>query len=265
MNVKRTLISSLTIISILLAPAARAADTNESKPFNWYCRHVKNGAVPECDSQMRFIEKYNGYYIDKSAGEDNKTAYLTFDAGYENGNVEKILDVLKDKGVSGAFFILENLALRNPELVKRMSDEGHLVCNHTALHKDMTTVDNKEEFSAELERLKRSVKENTGVEVADYYRPPEGRFNERNLKWANEDGYKTVFWSFAYVDWDNDHQTDPADALDLIVRCAHPGEILLLHPTSATNAAILGELIDRYHDMGYTFKSLDDLNNESVS
>ena len=256
-------LKSLRIIAVILILAVFSVNASfalsENTAFNWYCRHTKDGIIPVCDPQMSFIEKYGGYYIDHAANEDNKTAYLTFDAGYENGNVEKILDVLKEKKVCGAFFILENLAKRDPALVKRMSDEGHLVCNHTAIHRDMTTVSDRSEFISELDRLNETVKKETGVEVASYYRPPEGRFNEENIRWAYEEGYKTVFWSFAYVDWDNDHQTDPAAALDMIIECAHPGEILLLHPTSSTNAEILGDLIDKYREMGYTFGSLDDL------
>ena len=253
---KNRIIAIFFALALMLLPFSADASTS----YNWYCRHMKNGATPECDPQMKFIEKYGGYYIDHSADESNKTLYLTFDAGYENGNVEKILDVLKEKEVRGAFFILENLAKREPELVKRMSDEGHLVCNHTALHKDMTTVTEKSEFVSELNRLNEAVKSAAGVDVAKFYRPPEGRFNEDNIRWANEEGYKTIFWSFAYVDWDNDHQTDPATALKLIIECAHPGEILLLHPTSSTNAAILADLIESYRNMGYKFGTLDELN-----
>ncbi len=228
-------------------------------PYNWYCGHVKNQETPTIDSQFAFIEKYDAYYIDKNASKENKTVYLTFDAGYENGNVEKVLDVLKEKGVKGAFFILENIAKKEPGLIKRMADEGHTVCNHTALHRDMTTVSSKEDFEAELERLNKCVKECCNVDVSEFYRPPEGRFNESNLEWASELGYKTVFWSFAYADWDNEHQMRPDDALEKIVDGAHPGEVLLLHPTSSTNAAILSELIDRYRNMGYTFSTLDEL------
>ncbi len=230
--------------------------------YSWYCKHCENEQVPPLDGQMSFIEEYGGVYVDRSATPLNKTIYLTFDAGYENGNVEKILDTLNEKGVKGSFFILENLAKRNPELVERMSNDGHLVCNHTAVHRDMTTVDSFEEFKTELDRLSDAVTENTGVTVSKYFRPPEGRFTEDTLKWANEAGYRTVFWSFAYADWDNNRQPDERSALEKILRGAHPGEILLLHPTSSTNAAILGELIDKLGERGYVFKTLDQLGSD---
>ena len=264
-------LSILSVFAVLLSPLSshqtrfmlnyieEVRANNEKTAYNWYCKHHKDGRVPAVDSQMSFIENYDAYYVDRSATEENKTVYLTFDAGYENGNVEKVLDTLKEKNAPGAFFILENLALMNPELVRRMADEGHLVCNHTAIHRDMTTVCRKDEFESELNRLSEAVFSSCGVEVAKVYRPPEGRFSERNLKWASELGYKTVFWSFAYADWDNNSQPDPTSSLKKIIECAHPGEILLLHPTSATNAAILGDLIDSYREKGYTFKSLEEL------
>ena len=232
--------------------------------YSWYCRHCENETVPPLDGSMSFVEQYDAYYVDRSATPLNKTIYLTFDAGYENGNVEKVLDTLRDKGVRASFFILENLAKRNPDLVKRMADEGHLVCNHTAAHRDMTTVGSYEEFVSELDRLNDAVKENTGVDVSKYFRPPEGRFTEDTLKWAEDAGYKTIFWSFAYADWDNNRQPDCASSLEKILRGAHPGEILLLHPTSSTNASILGTLIDSLTERGYVFKTLDSLGRDSA-
>ncbi|MBQ7714577.1 MAG: polysaccharide deacetylase family protein [Clostridia bacterium] len=245
-------------ISSLCVPVL-SSSRDASTPMNWYCRHVKNGETPVLDPQFAFIEKYDAVYLDKNANPENKTVYLTFDAGYENGNVGKILDILNEKNVKGAFFILENIAKKEPELVKRIAEGGHTICNHTAIHRDMTSVRTKEEFAAELDRLNDCVRETCGVEVSEYYRPPEGRFNESNLIWASELGYKTVFWSFAYADWDNDRQMKPEDALTKIIEGAHPGEVLLLHPTSATNAAVLSDLIDKFREMGYTFSTLDKL------
>ncbi len=230
----------------------------ETTPYNWYCKHTKNGEIPELDPQMKFIENYDGYYIDRKAGE-KKVIYLTFDAGYENGNVKKILDVMKEKNVTGAFFILEHLINANPELVKQMYDDGHLICNHTASHKDMTMNVDRAGFEEELLKLKNVLMDNLGIEIAPYYRPPEGKFNEQNLVWAKEAGYSTVFWSFAYADWDNNNQMDRNAAISKIMEGTHNGEVILLHPTSATNADIIGELIDRWREDGYSFGTLDEL------
>lgn len=226
-----------------------------SKPLSWYCKHMKSSARPNMGSEFLFINELGGYYI----GKDEPKIYLTFDAGYENGNIEKILDVLKEKDVPGAFFILENLAVSNSELVKRMSDEGHLVCNHTATHKDITSMKNIDALSAELNRLNDICMEKCGVKVANYFRPPEGKFSEQSLEFINKLGYKTILWSFAYADWDNNKQPSPSASINKILESTHNGEVILLHPTSATNAEILPALIDAWRDKGYSFGTLDEL------
>ena len=227
---------------------------------HWYCVHAKDHARPRVDSSLSYIEKYDGYYI--SPNEQEKIIYLTFDAGYENGNVAKILDVLKEKQVSAAFFVLSHLIKKDTSLVTRMFDEGHTVCNHTAHHKDMSGVD-RTTFEKELNELSTVCRDTTGREMANFYRPPEGTFSEDNLKWAKELGYKTIFWSFAYADWDNQKQMDREVAKEKILSNVHPGEVMLLHPTSDTNAAILGEVIDQCREMGYRFGTLDELVEES--
>ena len=242
-------------------PAKQTASHSETAAYNWYCKHTKDHTQPPLDYLLTFTKDCGAYYVDTKHSEwedEEKVIYLTFDAGYENGNVEKILDVLKKEEVCGAFFILENLTKRNPDLVRRMQDEGHLVCNHTATHKDMTTVTDKDSFLEELHRLERDCEE-IGVTCAKYYRPPEGRFSEQNLKYAMDAGYKTVFWSFAYVDWDNNSQM-PADAtIKKVCEGTHNGEVILLHPTSSTNAEILDDLIAAWREEGFRFGSLDEL------
>jgi peptidoglycan-N-acetylmuramic acid deacetylase len=188
----------------------------------------------------------------------DKVVYLTFDAGYENGNVEKILDAMKAEGAVGAFFVLGNLAVRNSELLRRMADEGHLVCNHTYSHKNLCGAP-AGALTAELTQLETACRDSAGVEVAKYYRPPEGCFDEAMLREAQEAGYKTVFWSFAYADWDNKKQPDPAAAKKKILDSLHNGAVILLHPTSATNAAILGDLLREMKALGYRFGTLDEL------
>ena len=245
-------------LSFIILPVSAETDT---KIYNWYCVRRSGHLQPACDPNMSFIENYGGYYIDKnhSDGCAEKVVYLTFDAGYENGNVEKILDVMKAEQVKGAFFVLAHLIEANTELVKRMTDEGHLVCNHTSRHKDMTKYHSKEEFSAELESLEKLYSEKIGGAMAKYYRPPEGKFSEENLKFANELGYKTVFWSFAYADWDNAHQMAPEKAEKKILDNVHNGAVLLLHPTSETNARVLGKVIRTLKAEGYRFGTLDEL------
>ena len=140
-----------------------------------------------------------------------------------------------------------------------MVEEGHTVCNHTYHHPDMTTMQSREAFAAELAALEEAYTALTGEQMAKYYRPPEGRFNRENLVWAKELGYKTVFWSFAYADWDNAKQPDPDAAVEKILANVHNGGVILLHPTSSTNAAILGRVITTLKQEGWRFGSLDEL------
>ncbi|MBE6597037.1 MAG: delta-lactam-biosynthetic de-N-acetylase [Ruminococcaceae bacterium] len=237
------------------------ADAFADTSMSWYCKRNKEHKQPTLDSDMSFIEDYGGYYIDKSHGDNSseKVIYLTFDAGYENGNVEKILDVMKKEGVCGAFFVLGNLITKNTELVKRMVDEGHLVCNHTRSHRDMTKISEIDEFSAELASLEALYSEYIGGEMAKFYRPPEGRFSRTSMDYANRLGYKTIFWSFAYADWDNGKQMSCEEAKKKIFDNIHNGAVLLLHPTSATNAAILGDVICQLRSEGYRFGDLYEL------
>lgn len=232
-----------------------------AKEVGWYFKKNSEHKQPLADADLSFIEKYSCYYVDKKHGDDcaEKVIYLTFDAGYENGNIAKILDVMKEKNVQGTFFILRHLLDKETELVQRMICEGHMVANHTMSHKNMAKVTNRTEFEKELYGLEQLFTEKTGQRMQKIYRPPEGRFSEENLQLLEELGYKTVFWSFAYADWDNEKQMSPEAAKKKILDGTHNGEILLLHPTSATNAAILGDLIDAWREMGYTFATLDAL------
>lgn len=250
----------ILLLAILLGglPLGTAADAGG---VGWYVKRVGGGAQPTADPLFSYIEDYDVYYVDKrhTEAEGDLVLYLTFDAGYENGNVEKILDIMKEERVSGAFFILDNLILRNEGLVRRMAEEGHLVCNHTLRHRDMTKIRDKEAFARELSALEELYRERIGREMPKYYRPPEGKISKESLAMATELGYKTVLWSFAYADWDNQKQPSPDAAVEKILSNTHNGAVILLHPTSATNAAILRRLITSWREMGYRFGTLDEL------
>jgi len=251
---KSKVIFALICTLCFLLPAGRSAFADE---YSWYCTRT-GSEVPPCPREFPYLEEHSGFYVDRNATDDDKRIYLTFDAGYENGNIERVLDVLKENEVNGTFFILENLVVRNPDLVQRMCDEGHIVANHTATHRDMSAV-SEDEFTEELTRMENSYNALTGQQLAKFYRPPEGRLSESSIINAENMGYSTVMWSFAYADWDNDAQPDPASAVEKIISNTHNGMIILLHPTSATNAEILGELIDRWQAMGYRFATVDEL------
>lgn len=180
---------------------------------------------------------------------EHKRLWLTFDEGYENGYTEKILDVLKEKNVRAVFFVTYDYAKDNPELIKRMIDEGHTVGNHTMSHPSLPDCSD-EELRAELGGLHDYIKERFGYEMY-VMRPPRGEFSERVLSCAKELGYTTVLWSFAYYDWDTDKQPDPEQAFEKITSKVHPGAVYLLHAVSKTNADILGRVIDDWRDNGY--------------
>lgn len=227
--------------------------------INWYVKRSGH-SQPEISAEHKITEKYNCYYIDKKLDDNSeeKKIYLTFDAGYENGNVEKILDILKEKNVPAAFFLLDHIIIKNTDIVLRMSEEGHLVCNHTKNHKDMTKL-SSEEIADNLQCLEKIYEQKTGKTLAKYFRFPEGRYSEQALAAVNELGYKTIFWSFGYADWDDTKQPDARKAYEKVMQNTHNGEVVLLHPTSKTNVEILPKLIDEWRRMGYTFGTLDEL------
>ena len=215
----------------------------------------EEGQAPQGTDGAQQLRKLDAAYIGDTS---QKVLYLTFDAGYENGNTEKILDVLKKHQVPAAFFLVGNYMEKNKDLVRRMVDEGHIVGNHTMHHPDMQKKD-EASFARELKDLEDLFREITGKELPKYYRPPQGLYSKKNLELAQSLGYKTVFWSLAYADWDNNKQPTKEYAFSKLLPRIHNGAVLLLHSTSKTNADILDELLTRYKEMGYRFASLDGL------
>ena len=185
--------------------------------------------------------------------------YLTFDAGYENGHTEAILDTLRKHDVKAAFFLVGNYLQKNADLVRRMVHEGHIIGNHTMNHPDMSAISDKEAFQKELADLEKLFTDITGKELPKFYRPPQGIYSEENLKMAQELGYKTVFWSLAYKDWDNDKQPDTEYAKGKLLPRTHNGAVILLHSTSKTNAEVLDELLTQWKTKGYRFETIDKL------
>lgn len=258
-NAKEIFMKKAKIILIIICIIALGNSVcYAEEEFNWYIKKRGN-LVPIFPGEVSYITENGGIYVDEYAVKNNeKKLYLTFDAGYENGNIEKILDVMKSEEVTGAFFILSNIIDKNPDLIKRMADEGHLVCNHTYNHKNMTKLTD-DEVLANLCRLEKKYNEVTGRDMEKIFRFPEGRYSIRTLKLLNNNGYKTVFWSMAYDDWDNSRQMHPDIAKAKLLSTTHDGAIILLHPTSSTNAAILGDLIREWKMLGYSFGSLKDI------
>lgn len=228
----------------------------ESSEANWGLGFSTEGKPPTANATADELKKYDAFYIGNT---EEKAIYLTFDAGYENGYTEKILDALKKHNVPATFFLVGNYMTTSPDIVKRMVAEGHTVANHTYSHPNMSKLSSKEAFQKELEDLEKAYEGITGEKMVKYYRPPQGKYSQNNLNMAKEMGYKTFFWSLAYVDWYNDKQPTKEEAFKKLLGRIHPGAIVLLHSTSKTNGEILDELLTKWEEMGYTFKDLSEL------
>ena len=223
---------------------------------DWGLSFGEPGTQPAGNASAEDLEWYDAYYV---GADDEKVIYLTFDCGYENGNTEPILDALKKHDVKATFFVVGHFLETAPDMAERMVREGHAVGNHTYHHRDMPEILDPAVFQAELDDVAERFKEITGEELDKYYRPPQGKCNVQNLKMAQELGYSTIFWSLAYVDWDQDDQPGREEAIDKLTSRIHPGAIVLLHNTSQTNGEILDELLTKWEEMGYTFKPLSEL------
>ena len=223
---------------------------------SWGLSFEKEGFAPKGPATTDELAEYHAAYLGDTT---QKRIYLTFDSGYENGCTEKILDVLKAHHVPAAFFLVGNYVERNPELVKRMISEGHIVGNHTMHHYDMSRIKEKENFEKELTDLESLYKEVTGQEMEKYYRPPQGIYSRENLQQARDLGYKTVFWSLAYADWDNKAQPSREHAMSKLLPRIHNGAVVLLHSTSKTNGEILDEVLTQWEKMGYSFGDISEI------
>ena len=213
------------------------------------------------------LDKYQGY---SDGDKSKKYIYLTFDEGYETGYTTSILDTLKANDVKAAFFVTEPYVKgsyqgsKNVELLRRMVNEGHIIGNHSVNHKSMPSIKDEEEFAKEIVGVEEAIKAVPGLKMSKYFRPPMGDFSELSLYYTQKLGYKSMFFSFAYMDYDVDNQPDPEKTKQMVLEKTKPGSIVLLHPQSKTNAEILDSLIKEWKARGYEFKTLDDLPDKNM-
>ena len=251
---------ALVGLLLLLAAAAAtgwAARRNEAaEAAAWGLSFPHPGESPAGNATAEELAAYDAVYM---GDPEDRVLYLSFDAGYENGHTEAILDALAKHQAPAAFFVVGTYIEQHPELVRRMAAEGHIVGNHTWHHWDMDRIGDRAVFARELEDTAAAYEAAVGAPMPRYYRPPRGIYAEENLRMAQELGYRTVFWSLAYVDWKQGEQPTKEEAFDKLLGRVHNGAIVLLHSTSATNAEILDELLTRWEAMGYRFGSLDEL------
>lgn len=220
----------------------------------WGFRKNNDHQVPQIGKYEKMIEGTDSFYV----GPDEKSVYLTFDAGYDNGMLDKILDTLNKKNIKASFFITGDFVKRFPGLVIRLVQEGHVVCNHSYSHKNITTL-SKEALSNDIKKLENAFYELTNVEMVKYFRPPEGEFDRSSLLNVKSLGFKTVFWSIAYKDWDVKNQNGVDYCVKTIMDNLHNGAIILMHSVSSSNQEALSTVIDKITNEGYTFKTVDSL------
>lgn len=220
---------------------------------SWGLSFQEEGKRPVGNASVEELAQYDAYFAEDT---EEKVLYLTFDCGYENGNMPVILDALKKHHVPATFFVVGNFIKDNPALIKRMVQEGHIVGNHTFTHPDMSSISSMEAFQKELSSVEKLYESLIQAPMTKFYRPPRGIYSTENLSMAKELGYKTFFWSLAYVDWYEDKQPTKEEAFAKLLTRIHPGAVVLLHSTSKTNGEILDELLTKWEEMGYTFHSL---------
>ena len=252
-----TLIISLSMFTESKMSSNIVTNSNNelsNKKIGWGIQRKNSHEQPDLGAKnTELINKYNGMAL---GNKDKKYIYLTFDLGYEAGYTSKILDALKQNNVKGTFFVTAHYVNTASDLVKRMIDEGHIVGNHTVNHKSMPSLSD-DELTTEVMKLHQVIYKKYNYEMK-YMRPPKGEFSERTLSLCEKLGYKTVMWSFAYVDWEENKQPSEEEAMQKIIPNLHNGEIMLLHATSKTNADIMDKMIKRVQEEGYEFRSLEE-------
>lgn len=243
---------------LLNNPAIDNVSALDGEILNW-------GQGSNVDQQNRptgslsYQEKFRDYPVDFIIPTSEKKIYLTFDEGYEYGCTPSILSTLKEKGVNAVFFVTQPYAKEDPELIRQMIDEGHMIGNHTVSHPasgvpSLSLEEQKQEVMGNHEYIK----QNFGYDMC-LFRFPAGKFSEQSLAVLNNCGYRSVFWSFAYLDYDVNNQPNEAESLQKMIDKLHPGAIYLLHAESWTNTNVLGDFIDKAREAGYEFASYADL------
>lgn len=266
-HLKKNIILKITLLLLIIFSITLISQKGETektiltssqglsnKKIGWGIKRNDNHEQPDLGkANLEILEKNNGIAMGNNT---DKYVYLTFDQGYEAGYTQQILQTLKENDVKATFFITAHYLNTQEELVKQMIDDGHIVGNHTCNHPSMPDITD-EKIRSEVMDLHTSIYQKFEYEMK-YIRPPKGEYSERSINVTNSLGYKTVMWSFAYEDWNEDKQPEEREAKKKIIDNVHNGEIILLHGNSKTNTNILGDIIKEIKEMGYEFKSLDE-------
>ncbi|MDO7906770.1 delta-lactam-biosynthetic de-N-acetylase [Paenibacillus sp. JX-17] len=256
-HVRRILPALLAVLLLGAVIYPQHIHAEGAAAYHFGFKKSRNGELPSIAQEgfMDLLQKHGAIFLGDTSQKD---LYLTFDNGYENGYTAKVLDVLRDKQVPAAFFVTGHYVETQPELLRRMVKEGHLIGNHSWSHPDMTQI-SAERIKDELAKVQAEGIRTSGQRTMTYLRPPRGIFNDKVLGVSRELGYTSVFWSVAYKDWDTKAQRGAAYAHQQVMAQLHPGAVILLHSVSSDNAEALGSIIDDARKQGYTFRSLDHL------
>jgi peptidoglycan-N-acetylmuramic acid deacetylase len=248
---------ALLVLSVLMMMPLAVGAATDGGSYHFGFKRSKDGKLPNIDQEgfKPILQKHGAIFLGDTS---RKELYLTFDNGYENGYTPSILDTLKEKQVPAIFFVTGQYIKDQPELLKRMVNEGHLIGNHSWSHPDMSCI-SPAKIKEELDRVKTEVAGLTGQTEMEFLRTPRGIFNERTLAASKELGYTNVFWSIAYMDWDVKKIRGWSYAYDKVMAQMHPGAVILLHSVSKDNSEALGKIIDAAKEQGYEFKSLKEL------
>jgi peptidoglycan-N-acetylmuramic acid deacetylase len=252
----RRLAVVLSMCALMMVPvmSGMTAAAFDGKSYHFGFKRSVNGKLPSINEEgfKPILQKHEAIFLGDTT---QKELYLTFDNGYENGLTPRILDTLKEKNVPAIFFVTGQYIKDQPELLKRMVAEGHLIGNHSWSHPDMSAI-SADRIRDELERVKTEALSLTGQAGMEFLRTPRGIFSDKTLAVSKELGYTNVFWSIAYMDWDVKKQKGSQYAYDKVMAQLHPGAVILLHSVSKDNAEALGRIIDSAKEQGYEFKSL---------
>lgn len=259
MSLLKTIAQVVFIASFLISPTYKVEvniESDSSLPtLGWGFKKNQNHQVPDIGSYESEISDTNAFYYDSK---NPHKIYLTFDAGYDNGNLPKILDMLKAKGVKATIFVTGDFVKRFPDLLRRIVNEGHIVGNHSFAHKNIAKISEEVMFE-DIERLENAYYETTGEKMAKIFRPPEGSFTKEKLRLLSDRGYRTYFWSLAYCDWDVNKQYPVNKTIEVVLQNIHPGAIILMHSVSSSNQEALPVIIDKLLDMNYQFGTLNEV------
>ncbi len=255
MVLKKLFVAILLSAILLIATSSKevsAKPIEKRESINFGLTPTYDHSQPKLSTQEeQVLRKHNAIYLGTPI---NKKIYLTFDTGYEMGNTSKILDCLKKYNIKAVFFATGHFMEQEPDLIKRMAKEGHIVGNHTYYHPDMTKV-SKERIINEISLIEDKYFSITNMHMMKIYRPPMGKYDEYSLNIMDTLGYKTLFWSLAYVDWEINKQRGWEYSYDKVISRIHPGAVILMHTVSTDNANALERIIVDLQNEGYNFNN----------